>query len=107
MHADGRSHFFSKLSLKIVLCNGTLRHTAEAWWGTNRPRLAEWVGVARYLKIPHCSLAMSAKHRSIFAALHLIVMAPLYLSENSRVGRKTEFVYFIYFDILHLWLKQM
>ena len=33
--------FFSKLSLKIVLCNGALRHTAEAWWGTNRPRLAE------------------------------------------------------------------
>ena len=33
--------FLSKLSLKIVLCNGDLRHTAEAWWGTNRPRLAE------------------------------------------------------------------
>ena len=29
-HADGRSLFFSKLSLKIVLCNGALRHTAEA-----------------------------------------------------------------------------
>ena len=36
--------FFSKLSLKIVLCNGALhvRHTDEAWWGTNRPRRAEW-----------------------------------------------------------------
>ena len=34
--------FFSKLSLKIVRFNGALRHTAEAWWGTNRPRLAEW-----------------------------------------------------------------
>ena len=39
----GAAIFFSKLSLKIVLCNGALRHTAEAWWGTNRPRLAEWV----------------------------------------------------------------
>ena len=38
----GAAIFFSKLSLKIVLCNGALRHTAEAWWGTNRPRLAEW-----------------------------------------------------------------
>ena len=28
-HADWRSHFFSKLSLKIVLRNGALRHTAE------------------------------------------------------------------------------
>ena len=39
--------FFSKLSLKIVLCNGALRHTAEAWWGTNWPRLAEWWGTNR------------------------------------------------------------
>ena len=46
-HTDGRSHFFSKLSLKIVLCNGALRHTAEAWWGTNWPRLAEWWGTNR------------------------------------------------------------
>ena len=37
----GASIFFSKLSLKIVRFNGALRHTAEAWWGTNRPRLAE------------------------------------------------------------------
>ena len=29
-HADGRSHFYSKLSLKIVRFNGALRHTAEA-----------------------------------------------------------------------------
>ena len=43
----GAAIFFSKLSLKIVLCNGALRHTAEAWWGTNRPRLAEWTRMYR------------------------------------------------------------
>ena len=32
------------------------------------PRVA--VGVTRYLKRPHCSMAMSAEHRSKFAALH-------------------------------------
>ena len=43
----GRSNFFSQLNLKIFWFNGALRQTPEAWWGTNRPRLAEW---ALYLK---------------------------------------------------------
>ena len=62
----GAAIFFYKLSLKIVLCNGALHHTAEAWWGTNRPRLAECYIVMRYESADACTCHMISIPQSLY-----------------------------------------
>ena len=58
-------------SLKILLNARLLKDVSVLGFAHYKRMPRVTVGVARYLKIPHCSMTMSAKHRSIFAALHL------------------------------------
>ena len=83
----GAAIFVSKLSLKIVRFNVALRHTAEAWWGTNRPRLAEWA----FNQTLGCFRKLRRARRSFMetAAWQDNSSDTLYIVESARAGKRT------------------